>query len=238
MKRRSAKTCLGLATALALATMSSTAMAALGLEDCNWAVTASGPGVVVGDFEGTGGKVTVDTDDDPPLNIDAVIQDMDPQPEAPWLVIRLRNYDRSRLTDPTFISEINFALPGIAAMETGSFNRVWGNFSAGPNRYAGNADYLRRDVVGIPGGTGIGYLLTSNVNLTRNDDTRVIGEFDARFLDPALLRNLDTLEQHPVGVGVHPITAATIVLKGEFSLLKDGSCGGGFGRPGRIRPGS
>ncbi len=209
------------------------AFAALGLDDCTWSASASGPSAIVGEFSGTQGSVKVDDSTSPPLDIDAVVQDDDPQPEPPWLVIRLRNYDRSRLTDSTFISEIAFAIPGVQAMETGVFNRVWGGFNAGPNSYDGNADYLRRDVVGIPGGSGIGHLLTTNVHLTRNDDTKVIGSFEARFLDPELFRQLDILEQHPVGVGVHPITAATIAMSGEFSLLKDGSCGGGFRRPGR-----
>lgn len=217
--------------ALALFVQASPAAGALGLEDCTWSAVATGASPVVGEFSGVNGKVQVDTDDDPPLDIDAVVQDADLQPEPPWLVIRLRNYDRSRLTDPTFISEISFALPGVEALETGPFNRVWGSFNAGPNNYDGNADFLRRNVIGIPGGTGIGHLLTSNVHLTRNDDTKVIGSFEARFLDQAAFRKLDILEQHPVGVGVHPITAATVVLNGEFSLLKDGSCGGSFGRP-------
>ncbi|MGA9574665.1 MAG: hypothetical protein WBS20_12045 [Lysobacterales bacterium] len=200
---------------------------------CSWWASVTGHFPAVGDFKGTTGRITSDDGQEPPLTIDAVIQENDLQPGPPWMVIRLRNFDRSRLTDPGFINEIAFALPGVGTRETGPFNRIWGTFMAGPESYKGNADYLRRDLVGIPGGSGIGHLLTSNVNLTRNDDERIIGSFDARFLNEQLYRELDVLQQHPVGVGVHAISGAEIAMKGEFSILKDGSCSGGIGRPRR-----
>ncbi len=201
---------------------------------CAWWASVTGHSPALGDFEGEHGRITVEDKEWPPLDIDAVIQDDDLQPESPWMIIRLRNYDRSRLTDPSFINEITFALPGVQGMETGPFNRIWGQFTAGMTTYEGNADYLRRNVVGIPGGTGIGFLLTSNVQLTRNDDTRLIGSFEARFINPELFRKLDIQQQHPVGVGVHAIMGAEIAMRGEFSILKDGSCAGGFGRPKRM----
>jgi hypothetical protein len=218
---------------LALTMIATPAFGALGLEDCTWSATASGASTIVGEFSGKGGTAVIDDSAWSPLSIDAVVLDDGLQPKPPWLIIRLRNHDRSRLTDPTFISEINFAIPGVDPFQTGIFSRIWGEFRAGPNSYEGNADYLRRDLVGIPGGSGVGHLLTSNVHLTRNDESKVIGSFEARFLDPKIFRQLDILEQHPVGVGVHAISAATIVLTGDFSLLKEGKCGGGFRRPGR-----
>lgn len=218
---------------MALTLKATPALGALSLEDCTWSATASGASPIVGEFSGKGGTAVIDDSTQSPLSIDAFVLDDGLQPEPPWLIIRLRNYDRTRLTDPTFISEINFAIPGVDPFQVGTFNRIWGNFRAGPNSYEGNADYLRRDIVGIPGGSGVGHLLTSNVHLTRNDESKVIGSFEARFLDPQIFNQMDILDQHPVGVGVHAISAATIVLTGDFSLLKEGKCGGGFRRPGR-----
>jgi len=201
----------------------------LTMQECAWSASVTGHSPAQGDFSGTSGSAKIDDGSWPPLSVDAVVQDGDPQPQPPWLVIRLQNYDRARLADPAFVSEIHFALPGLKPGQTGAFHRVWGKLSTGPESHSGNADYLRRDLVGLPEGSGIGHLLSSSVNLTRNDEQRVEGTFDARFLNQRLFRQLDILDQHPLGVGVHPITKAEFRAQGQFSLQTSG-CGGGFRR--------
>jgi hypothetical protein len=204
---------------------------------CSWSASVSGHTPATGNFEGTGGSVGVDDSVWPPLDIDAFPGEGDPdhpRPEPPWLIIRLQTSDLSTLRDPSVVSELQFAIPGMAPGRTGSFERVWGTMGAGGQGYKGNADYLRRDLIGLPEGSGIGHLLTSNVTLTRNDEERVEGSFEARFLNPRVFAQLDIYEQHPLGVGIHAITGAQVQARGEFSILKDGGCRSGL-RPGRLQ---
>lgn len=198
-------------------------------QECAWSASVTGHSPAQGDFSGTSGSIKIDDGSWPPLSIDAVVQDEDPQPQPPWLVIRLQNYDRTKLADPSFVSEIHFALPNVKPGQIGAFQRVWGKLVTGPQSHSGNADYLRRDLVGLPEGSGIGHLLTSSVNLTRNDGERLEGTFDARFLNQRVFRELDILDQHPLGVGVHAISKAEFRAQGQFSLQASG-CGGGFRR--------
>ena len=81
----------------------------------------------------------------------AVVQDGDPQPEAPWLVISLTNQGSGpRMSELENWREIKLAIPGVSPGATGSFNRVWGALTAGDRTFRGNAEYLRRNVVGLP----------------------------------------------------------------------------------------
>jgi hypothetical protein len=66
----------------------------------------------------------------------------------------------------------------------------------------------------VDGGGGICHVLTTSVTLTRNDSPRVEGTFEGRFLDRERFQDLDIYEQHPLGVGVHPIRGAEIAATG------------------------
>ena len=196
----------------------------LSATNCHWAVSVSGATPATGDFSGRTGSAWSENSDWPPIMIDAVVQDGDPQPGSPWLRISLSNLDRARRRDPSHINEIRFAIPGVKSGDTGSYPRIWGKLTAGGVSHAGNADFLRRDVIGLPEGTGIGHLLTSNVMLTLNDDERLEGSFEARFLNKKEWQKLGPYEQRPLGVGVHSLTDVAIHVRGEFSLLKGKGC--------------
>jgi hypothetical protein len=191
---------------------------------CSWEATVGGASVAGGRIDAMWGTARSSSESFwPPIEIDAVVQDGDPQPEAPWLVISLTNQGTGpRMQDLENWREIKLAVPGVRPGTTGTFSRVWGTLSAGPRTFDGNAEYLRRDVVGLPGGTGIGNLLTTEVSLTRYDDERVEGTFNARFLDPSVLAPED---RTPPGVGIHTFAQAEIRASGEFSILLDQSCG-------------
>jgi len=190
---------------------------------CVWVATVTGS-AVGRRAVGYGGNARYVNSFAPPLDIDAVVQDGDPQPAAPWLRISLDDLASVRAQDGGTgdVTEIQLAIPGVQPGETGSWQRVWGTLRSGGKWYPGNAAYLRRDVVGLPEGTGIGYVLTTNVGLTRHDEERVQGWFDARFLD---LSEIPEAERRPLGVGTHRFPAAEIQATGEFSVRFGGSCG-------------
>ena len=194
---------------------------------CQWSASVSGATAATGELSGETGRAWSVNADWPPIKIDAVVQDGDLQPGSPWLRISMSNLDRSRRRDPSHIDEIRFAIPGVKPGDTGSFNRVWGSLTAGGVSHDGNAEFLRRNVIGLPGGTGIGHLLTSSVHLTLNDDERVEGSFEASFLNKREWLQLGPYEQRPPGVGVHALTDVAIKARGEFSLLKGKGCNTG-----------
>lgn len=163
-----------------------------------------------------------------------VVLDGDPQPQAPWTIVDLEPAGVFRLSEAGDYAGFRLAIPGLDVGQTGTYNRVWGSLGLGQQNHFGNADYLRRDLAGLPEGSGIGHVLTTNVTLTRNDSVRVEGTFEGRFLDRERFQQLDIYEQHPLGVGIHAITGAEITAEGEFSMLRDGSCRmrtGGLRRP-------
>lgn len=193
----------------------------LGRAACWWNASVSGlPGAVTG-ADARWGTVRYSDSSWPPLEMHAIVQDGDPQPEAPWLVIQLTNRGEIRYSEIAEFLEIKLAIPGIRPGETGSFRRVWGTLNAGTGSYDGTAEYLRRNVVGLDEGTGMGPLLTTDVSITTHDEELVAGSFDARFLD---LSRVPRDERTPPGLGVHRFPEAEIRLRGEFSILLGSEC--------------
>jgi hypothetical protein len=192
------------------------------LSGCYWNANVSGATSEGGSIEAYWGTARTDDGPWPPLDIDAIVQDGDPQPARPWLRLTLTNQGTApRFNEIADWREIHLAIPGIQPGATGSFSRVWGTLHMGTESYDGNAQYLRRDVIGLPEGTGIGRLLTTSVVITRYDDLRVVGSFEGRFLD---LPRVPLGERTPPGVGVHDFPDAEIRVSGEFDLLLDQSC--------------
>ena len=150
-----------------------------------------------------------------------------PLPEAPWLQINLTNVDLATIMQTNKVTGVSIAIPGIQPGQTGTFNRIWGALSTGPESHAGNADFRR--VPGTPGGQGVGKVLSTNVTLTRNDEERVEGSFEGRFLNRQAWLTLGTYERAPVGVGIHTISGAAIYATGHFSITADGSCRANYG---------
>jgi len=192
------------------------------LATCSWQATVAGATVGGGPIDAYWGTARTDDGVWPPLDIDAMVQEGDPQPEGPWLVLSLTNQGTTpRYRDMESWREIKLAIPGIRQGDTGSFSRVWGSLAVGTESYEGNAEYLRHDVIGLPEGTGMGRLLTTDVNLTRYDADRVEGSFDARFLDSS---RIPFGEGTPPGMGIHTFPDAEMRVSGEFSILLDQSC--------------
>lgn len=82
---------------------------------------------------------------------DAVVQEGDPQSQAPWLVISLTNQATApRMSEIDTWTEIKLAIPGVRPGDTGPYKRVWGTLWVGDQQFDGNAEYLRRDVIGLP----------------------------------------------------------------------------------------
>lgn len=196
----------------------------VGDSPCHWSASISGlPGNA--GAAGLRGRAHYVDSYGPPLQIRAMVQEGDPQPEAPWLTIQLDDRDPGGgmpgMAELEELTAIDLAIPGIRPGETGSWQRVWGKLNVGFESYPGNAEYLRRDLVGLPEGSGIGYLLTTNVTLKRHDDERVEGTFDARFLD---LSRVPEEDRRPLGVGVHSLPEGEIRVSGEFSVLLGAAC--------------
>lgn len=193
----------------------------LGRAACWWNASISGlPGAVTG-ADARWGTARYSDSPWPPLEMHAIVQNGDPQPEAPWLVVQLTNRAEIRYADIDDFLELKLAIPGIRPGETGSFSRVWGTLSAGTATYDGTAEYLRRNVVGLDEGTGIGPLLTTDVTITTHDEELVAGSFDARFLD---LSRVPRDEQTPPGPGLHTFPDAEIRLRGEFRIRLGSGC--------------
>ncbi len=206
---------------------------------CYWSASISGPGVNRSVRASWGSADTIRTTEFMDMDPPTFVLDGDPQPENPWTAIDLLSVGRYPPVSDTEawddLTSFRLLVPALPPGEVGSFTRVWGSLGIGETNYSGNADYLRRDLVGIPGGSPIGHLLTTNVTITQNDSVRVAGRFDGRFLDLERFESLHWSEQIPQGVGIHSLSNAQITAQGEFSMLRDGSCGVKVGRLGGRR---
>jgi hypothetical protein len=198
------------------------------LSNCFWTASISGPGLSRSVAASWGNVSTDESARIMTMVPHTVVLDEDPQPEPPWTVIDLVSVGSyAGLSDPRAMEEVTglkLMIPGVRSGEVGAYSRVWGSLGLGATTHFGNADYLRRDLIGLPEGSGIGHVLTTSVTLTRNDSLRVEGTFEGRFLDRERFQALDIYEQHPLGVGIHPIRGAEITATGEFSVMRDGSC--------------
>jgi hypothetical protein len=202
---------------------------------CSWSGTVGGATPSGGAIGGRWGGYELDRQGiGNPLGIDGWPGDGEPEdhwPPGPWLTIRLENRAFHNLSDMSGWRGLVLAIPGAPPGTTGTFRRVPAALEIGEYGFHGNAQYLVRNVIGIPGGTGIGNLMTTDVTITRNDGERVEGTFQGRFLDESMIPE-DA--RRPFGVGIHDFPSAEIRVDGEFRIAAGTDCRTRVRRPSRL----